>query len=117
MTQAEIQTCKSLTPEILFGYSEETRLKKLAEIDRFLEDELSDYKDRIAKYMDALKKEKRKQEKEQTQSVIKDLMTKAEAVKVQIRDVKSVKDNKYQPAPVIKEIDAWQMQEKTNEDV
>lgn len=60
LNKEDIEVCSAMTPEALFGYSENERLHKLQQIDSFLENELKEYKDKLTKYMDAMKKMKNK---------------------------------------------------------
>jgi hypothetical protein len=65
LDKAEIGLMGAVKPEMVLGYSEENRLRRIAQCDEFLRNQYEDVKTRLAKVKEVEKKAHRKQDKEQ----------------------------------------------------
>jgi len=65
LDKAEIGLMGAVKPEMVLGYSEENRLRRIVQCDEFLRNQYADVKTRLAKVKEVEKKAHRKQDKEQ----------------------------------------------------
>ena len=63
MNKEDFATCKAITPDDLFGYSNDARLQKLDDVETVLSNELKEIKKKCSQVQEAAKRARGNEEK------------------------------------------------------
>ena len=108
---------KPVTMEMILGYDEMSRQKKVHEAEELIEKQLSDVKQRILKTREIGSKAKTPEQKQKAEEVVNALKQKCIPIMRQKKEIAEMLNNPNQPPPLIKKVDVITQVEKVNTDL
>ena len=89
-----MQLCKALTPEILFGYSENDRLQKLSDVETVLKKELDAIKKKSTTVHEAAKRARGAEDKAKINAMLSNLLAEGEQIQKTMDENRALASNK-----------------------
>jgi hypothetical protein len=108
---------KPVTIEMILGYDEVARQKRIHEAEELIEKQLEDIKQRILKTRDIGNKAKTPEAKQKADEVVNSLKQKCIPIMRHKKEISELLNNPNQPPPVIKKVDVITQVEKVNKDL
>ena len=108
---------KPVTMEMILGYDEVARQKRIHEAEELIEKQLEDIKQRILKTREIGSKAKTPEAKQKADEVVNALKQKCIPIMRHKKEISELLNNPNQPPPVIKKVDVITQVEKVNKDL
>ena len=108
---------KPVTMEMILGYDEVARQKRIHEAEELIEKQLEDIKQRILKTREIGSKAKTPEAKQKADEDVNALKQKCIPIMHQKKEISELLNNPNQPPPVIKKVDVITQVEKVNKDL
>ena len=108
---------KPVTMEMILGYDEVARQKRIHEAEELIEKQLEDIKQRILKTREIGSKAKTPEAKQKADEVVNSLKQKCIPIMRHKKEISELLNNPNQPPPVIKKVDVITQVEKVNKDL
>jgi hypothetical protein len=108
---------KPVTMEMILGYDEMARQKRIHEAEELIEKQLEDIKQRIIKTREIGSKAKTPEAKQKADEVVNALKQKCIPIMRHKKEISALLNNPNQPPPVIKKVDVITQVEKVNKDL
>jgi len=108
---------KPVTMEMILGYDEVARQKRIHEAEELIEKQLEDIKQRILKTREIGSKAKTPEAKQKADEVVNALKQKCIPIMRHKKEISELLKNPNQPPPVIKKVDVITQVEKVNKDL
>ena len=108
---------KPITMEMILGYDEVSRQKRVHEAQDLVDKQLEDIKQRILKTREISSKAKTAEAKQKGEEVVNSLKQKCIPIMRHKKEISELLNNPNQPPPVIKKVDVITQIEKMNNDL